>query len=80
MRGAKEAISNLANHIHQHGLTTNADKIKDYADNLEKLKSSYGKDYAKQNLEKLRNESADDINIIEDIDSLIKQILNLKVD
>ena len=84
VRGAKEAISNLANHIHQHGLTTNADKIKDYADNLEKLKSSYGKDYAKQNLEKLRNESedesADDINIIEDIDSLIKQILNLKVD
>lgn len=84
VRGAKEAISNLANHIHQHGLTTNADKIKDYADNLQNLKTSYKKDYAKKNLERLRNESedesADDINITEDLDSLIEQILNLEVE
>lgn len=84
VRGAKEAISNLANHIHQHGLTTNADKIKDYADNLQNLKTSYQKDYAKKNLERLRNESedesADDINITEDLDSLIEQILNLEVE
>lgn len=74
VKGAKQAIADLSNHIQQHGLTTNADKIKDYADNLKKLKGSWSRDYAKQRLADLRNESEDDQSIEEDLQRLIDQI------
>lgn len=78
---AHKAIRSLQGHIEAHGLETSQDKINDYAKNLKDLKGTYGRDYAKKNLERLRNESEEyDDDIIEALDSLIEQIENYKVE
>ena len=80
---AREAAHALISHIHQHGLTTNDDKIKDYADTLKDLKnanaSRWGsKSFHKDKLAKMRNESVDETELlIEELEELCHVMLDV---
>ncbi len=76
----KEAIRTanaLADHVRNQGLSTHADKIKDYADTLQDLKKSWGdKEYAHKKLAKMRGET-NESEVIESLESMITEMLDV---
>ena len=76
----KDAINTanaLADHVRQQGLTTHADKIKDYADALKDLKDTWrDKGYTHKKLAAMRGET-NESEVIESLESMLTEMLNI---
>jgi len=76
----KDAINTanaLADHVRQQGLTTHADKIKDYADALKDLKDTWrDKGYTHKKLAAIRGET-NESEVIESLESMLTEMLNI---
>lgn len=77
-REAIHAANQLADHVRYQGLETHADKIKDYADTLKDLKSTWGnKDYQHKKLAKMRGEKVDESELIETLETMLTEMLDI---
>jgi hypothetical protein len=76
-RDAINTANALADHVRNQGLTTHADKIRDYADTLKGLKDKWSnKEYAHKKLAKMRGETNESEELVEALELLLTEMLD----
>ena len=77
-RDAINTAHALADHVRNQGLTTHADKIKDYADTLKGLKDTWrGKEYSHKKLAQMRGETNESEELVQALELMLTEMLDI---